>query len=95
MIKVINEVLDHGANTGIDRVLRKLNVTLSDEGRRKAEKVLKELEDLIDSKTKKALLVSTRVYLRRLKRLGLYTYWSLPLNKVLRPGSVTIVNLAG
>ncbi|ADN50026.1 ATP-binding protein [Vulcanisaeta distributa] len=95
MIKVINEILEYGANTSVDRVLKRLNVSLDDEGRRRAEKVLKELEDLIDSKTKKALLVSTRVYLRRLRRIGLYTYWSLPLDKVLRPGSVTIINLAG
>ncbi|WP_243679267.1 ATP-binding protein [Vulcanisaeta distributa] len=95
MIKVINEILEYGTNTSIDRILKKLNASLNDEGRRKAEKVLKELEDLIDSKTKKALLVSTRVYLRRLRRIGLYTYWSLPLDKVLRPGSVTIINLAG
>ncbi len=95
MIKVINEILEYGTNTSIDRILKKLNVSLSDEGRRKAEKVLKELEDLIDNKTKKALLVSTRVYLRRLRRIGLYTHWSLPLGKVLRPGSVTIINLAG
>lgn len=60
MIKVINEILEYGTNTSIDRILKKLNVSLSDEGRRKAEKVLKELEDLIDNKTKKALLVSTR-----------------------------------
>lgn len=95
MIRVINEVLDHGASTSIDRVLRRLGVVLNEEGRAKAEKVLKELEDLIDSKTKKSLLVSARVYLRRLRRLGLYTYWSLPLDKVLRPSSVAIVNLAG
>ena len=95
MIKVINEFLDHDSGVGIDRILKRLGATINDEGRRKAEKVLKELNDLIDSRTKKALLVSTRVYLRRLRRLGLYTYWSLPLSKMLRPGSVTIINLAG
>ncbi|ADY01657.1 putative ATPase [Vulcanisaeta moutnovskia 768-28] len=95
MIKIINDVLDHGTNVNIERVIRHLNVSLNDEGRRKAEKILNELKDLIDSKTKKSLLVSARVYLRRLRRIGLYTHWSLPLGEVLRPGSVTIMNLAG
>ena len=95
MIKIINDALDYGTNMNIERIIRHLNISLSDDGRRKAEKILNELKDLIDNKTKKSLLVSARVYLRRLRRIGLYTHWSLPLSEVLRPGSVTIMNLAG
>ncbi|MGC8542642.1 MAG: ATP-binding protein [Vulcanisaeta sp.] len=95
MIKVINDFLDHKGNVSIERVLKPFNATLSEEGRRKVDKLLEELKDLIDNKSKKAILVSARVYLRRLRRLGLYTHWSLPITEILRPGTVTVMNLAG
>ncbi len=95
MIRVINELLEHNGNINIERLIKQHNASLSDEGRRRIDKILNELKELTDNKPNRALLVNTRVYLRRLRRLGLYTYWSLPLSDVLRPGTVTIINLAG
>jgi hypothetical protein len=95
MIRIINEFLNHDGNVNIDRLIKQYNAVLDDEGRNKVNKLLNELKDVIDSKARKTVLVSTRMYLRKLRRLGLYTYWSLPITKVLRPGTVTIMNLAG
>ncbi|WP_188603066.1 ATP-binding protein [Vulcanisaeta souniana] len=95
MIRVINEFLEHNGNINIERLIKQYNASLSEEGRRKVDKILNEIRDLVDNKPNRALLVSTRVYLRKLRRIGLYTYWSLPLNDILRPSSVTIINLAG
>jgi hypothetical protein len=94
MVRIINEYLNHGS-VNIERLIRRYNVTLDTEGRNKVERLLNELRDIVDTKSKKAVLVSARMYLNKLRRLGLYTYWSLPISRILRPGTVTIVNLAG
>ncbi|WP_069806929.1 ATP-binding protein [Vulcanisaeta thermophila] len=95
MIWVINEFLNNGGNVKIDRLLKKYGATLDEEARAKVTGVMEELGEIIDTKSKMSVLINVRTHLRRLARLNLYTYKSLPLNKILRQSSVTIVNLAG
>ncbi|MFB6469615.1 MAG: ATP-binding protein, partial [Vulcanisaeta sp. AZ3] len=100
MIKIIDRMLEYGSNNIdnyiINAILKPFNATLNEGDREKIRKITKEIDELIgNNKAGRTVLVSARTYLRKLDRLGIYTYWSLPITKILRPGTVTILNLAG
>jgi len=90
MIKILGNAIN--GSLSINQLLRYVNVELDEKSR---NALVRLLEELMQLRNYKNALISTRVYLRKLKRLGLYSHKSLPLSKLLRPGTVTILNLAG
>ncbi len=96
MIRVLNGLMSslESPNTFVNRLCSELKITDS-KAREGISKVINRIIG-VDSKGRvQHLLASVKVYLQELRRIGIYTYWSLPLSKILRPGCVTVVNLAG
>ncbi|NPA69671.1 MAG: ATP-binding protein [Crenarchaeota archaeon] len=63
--------------------------------RRRIESLVNELREFAEDKRNRAVAASVIIRLRKLERLRVYTYFSTPLNKILRPRHITILNLAG
>ncbi len=63
--------------------------------RRKIENVINDIKQFSEDKRNRSVAFSVLIRLRKLERLGIYTYYSTPLSKLLRPRHITIINLAG
>ncbi|NPA23380.1 MAG: ATP-binding protein [Crenarchaeota archaeon] len=63
--------------------------------RRKIESLINELREFAEDKRNRAVAASVIIRLRKLERLRVYTYFSTPLNRLLKPRHITILNLAG
>ncbi len=68
---------------------------IDEKSRRVLENLISELKEFSEDKRNKTAAVSVLIRLRKLKSLGVYTYFSTPLDVLLRPRHITIVNLAG
>ena len=99
MIKILNALLT-GSLKGIQNLVKILNLNQDVleslvHYRSKIDEILDELLDFSDSKSKRFSILLAKIYLRRLQRLGVYTYCTTPLNQFLKPQCLTILNLAG
>ncbi len=72
-------------------ILNSIDVRL----RRRIESLVNELREFAEDKRNRAVAASVIIRLRKLERLRVYTYFSTPLNRILRPRHITILNLAG
>ncbi len=74
----------------------KVDVTTIDQKwRRILEDLISELKEFSEEKRNRTAAVSALIRLKKLKSLGVYTYFSTPLDVILRPRHITIINLAG
>ncbi len=63
--------------------------------RKRIENIVNDIKQFSDDKRNRAVAFSVLIRLRKLERLGIYTYYSTSLFKLLKPRHVTILNLAG
>jgi len=63
--------------------------------RRTLEDLVSELKDFAEEKRNRTAVMSVLIRLRKLRSLGIYTYYSTPLSMILQPRHVTVINLAG
>ncbi len=100
LLKIL-KMIANGSATGLSRICQALkppvNVSqITDQKiRRKLENVVNEIKQLCEEKRNRTVAMSAIIRLRKLARLGVYTYFSTSLSTILRPGHVTVINLAG
>lgn len=100
MIKIVNMLLRYGQLKSINQVVKILNPELNDKNlvindKEKINEIIQEINEVVSDRKAKNILISTRIYLRKLSKLGVYTYYSTSLKKILKPAHVAIINLAG
>ncbi len=100
LLRILKLVASGHANSlhKICQVLRpsvNLNQIADPKVRKKLENIVGELKQMCEEKRNRTVAMSAIIRLRKLARLGVYTYFSTPLSTILKPGHVTIINLAG
>lgn len=61
----------------------------------KLQSALKDLSSIVEDRGMLTAAAAALRYVRRLRRLGVYSYRHTPLSKILKPRHVSIINLAG